>query len=278
MDSARRMLIVIATVGLLFCWPLTAQEKPSATETQTETPSSAPGKTLDPADPDGAWHFDFSPYLWFAGAHGTVGALGRNASVHVSTGDLLSHADIGVMGAAEVRHKRFLVNSDLLWIRLSDSSALPFPRLAAVSADVRVGELVWTPKVGYRVVDQKKMKVDANLGARYWHLGQKLNFNPSRLGLNFQRSQSWGDIVIGGHVQHAVGEKAQIHLLGDVGGWNATAKLDYQFAALLGYKVKPKWTLLAGYRYLFVDYRGNRSSVFNLVTSGAIIGASYHIK
>jgi hypothetical protein len=63
-----------------------------------------------------------------------------------------------------------------------------------------------------------------------------------------------------------------------VGGWNATSKLDYQFVALLGYKLSPKWTLQAGYRYLFVDYRPGCSSVLNLVTSGALIGATYRIK
>jgi hypothetical protein len=69
-----------------------------------------------------------------------------------------------------------------------------------------------------------------------------------------------------------------INLLGDVGGWNATAKLDYQFAALLGYKICPKWTLLAGYRYLFVDYRPTNLSIFSMVTSGAVIGATYTVK
>jgi hypothetical protein len=33
-----------------------------------------------------------------------------------------------------------------------------------------VGELVWTSKLGYRVIDQKKLKIDANAGVRYWHL------------------------------------------------------------------------------------------------------------
>ncbi len=278
MNSVRRMLIVMATLGFLFCWPLSAQEEPSATGTQTENPSSATRQTIDTADPDGGWHFDLSPYLWFAGAHGTVGVLGRTASLHASPSDLISHFDLGAMGAAELRHKRFLLDGDLLWIRLSDSRALPFPNLNEISADVRVGELVWTSKLGYRVVDRKKMKVDANLGARYWNLGQKLNFNPSRLGLNFNGSQSWADIVIGGRVQLPLHAKAQVDLLGDVGGWDATAKLDYQFAALIGYKLNPKWTLLAGYRYLFVDYRPGSSSVFNVVTSGALVGVTYHVR
>jgi hypothetical protein len=63
-----------------------------------------------------------------------------------------------------------------------------------------------------------------------------------------------------------------------VGGWNATAKLDYQFATLLGFKISPKWTLQAGYRYLFVDYRNGVRGVYNMVTSGAVLGATWNIK
>jgi hypothetical protein len=268
-------MIAAGILGCLLCWPANAQEpQPSASDTQTQAPSSTSGRA---AAEDNGWHFSLSPYLWFAGAHGTVGARGHNASIHASPGDLLSHFDIGLMGAAEARRKRFLLNGDLLWIRLSDSHALPALGLGAVSADVRVGQLVWTSKLGYRVIDNK-VKADANVGARFWHLGQKLNFNPSILGINFNGSQNWADIVVGGRVQLPMGKKTVIDALGDVGGWNATAKLDYQFAALLGYKVSPKWTLLAGYRYLFVDYRPGNFSVFNVVTSGGLIGVTYNFK
>jgi len=245
---------------------------------QTEAPSPASGKTSDAAGEDASWHLDLSPYLWFAGAHGTVGALGRSVSIHATPGDLLSHFDIGLMGAAEARHKRLLLTGDLMWIRISDSHAIPFPGLRAVSADARVGELLWTSKVGYRVIENKKVTADANVGVRFWHLGEKLSFNPSLLGLSFKPSQSWADILIGGRVQLPLGEKVGVNLLGDVGGWNATANLDYQFAALLGYKVCPKVTMLAGYRYLFIDYHGANASVLNIVTSGALLGMTYHFK
>lgn len=222
-------------------------------------------------------HFEVSPYLWFAGAHGTVGALGRIASFHASVGDLLSHADIGVMGSAEARCDHLLLTGDLLWTRLSDSSALPFPGLSATSADVRVGQLVWTSKLGYRVIDDEKLKVDANLGARFWYLGQKLDFNPSTLGLNLEVSRYWTDIVIGGRVELPLGAKTTVVALGDVGGWTASANLDYQFAALLSYSVRPKWTATAGYRYLFVDYH-NGGSIYTVATSGALVGITYRFK
>jgi hypothetical protein len=225
---------------------------------------------------ESGWNVDLSPYIWFAGTHGTVGAFGRDASVHASPSDLLSHFDFGIMGASQARFNHFLLSGDLVWIRLSDSTALPFPGLSATSVDVRVGQLVWTSKVGYRLIDRVKLKADANVGVRYWHLGQTLRFNPSILGQNISPSQSWADIVVGGRTEFPFGPKASISALGDVGGWNATAKLDYQFAGLLNFKVSPKWTVSAGYRYLFVDYRTGRS-IYNLVTTGAVLGATYTI-
>jgi hypothetical protein len=169
----------------------------------------------------------------------------------------------------------------MLWIRLSDGRALPGLSalgLGAVSADVRVGQFVWTSKGGYRVIDRKKFKADATVGVRYWHLGQELNFNPSLLGLSFNTSQQWADILVGGRVQLPLAKRAVIDLVGDAGGWNASAKLDYQFATVLGFKVSPKWTLGVGYRYLFVDYRPTNLSVFNVVTSGALLGVTYNFK
>jgi hypothetical protein len=174
--------------------------------------------------------------------------------------------------------KRFLLNGDMIWIRLSDSHAVPFPGLGAVSANATVGEFVWTSKLGHRLIDTKKFKADANVGVRYWHLGQKLNFNPSGLGINFNGSQSWADILVGGRVQLPVGKKAVIDLLGDVGGWDATAKLDYQFATLLGIKLCPKATLQMGYPYLFVGYRNGPRGVYNVVTSGAVLGVTFNLK
>ena len=245
-------------------------------ESQTQSQGSDPTNSSSSRRDDQNWRLDLTPYLWFAGAHGTVGALGRDASIHASAGDILSHFDFGLMGAADARLGRFLLNGDLIWIRLSDGRALPFPSLNATSADVRVGQLVWTSKIGYRLIDTTKFKADANVGVRYWHLGQNLSFSPSIFGLNINRSQSWADIVVGGRVELPLGKKASITALGDVGGWNATAKLDYQFAGLLNLKVSPKWTISPGYRYLFVDYRSG-SSIYNTVTSGAVIGLTYTI-
>lgn len=275
--QSRGLLIIMSmALALLLGLPLNAQEQLAIGNLQSSSSSSAQVGAA-PTDNDG-WHFSLSPYLWLAGTHGTVGALGHSTSARASIGDLLSHFDIGLMGAAEARHKRLLLNGDMIWIRLSDSSALPFPGLSATSADVRVGQFIWTSKFGYRAIDHEKMKADANVGVRYWHLGQKLSFNPSRLGIDFNGSQNWADILVGGRVLFPVGESTTITLAGDVGGWDASAKLDYQFATLLEHKLSAKWSLGVGYRYLFIDYRKSPGFVYNMVTPGVVLGATWKLK
>jgi len=270
--SRRLSLVLLMVAGNIFSLQSAAQEQAAAASAQMSS-----SKPVPPSD-DSGWHLSLSPYFWLAGTRGTVGALGRDVSVHASAGDLLSHFNFGLMGGAQARHNRLVLDGDMMWIRLSGSGAIPSPLLGATSADVRVGEFVWTSKFGYRVINHKNIKGDANVGVRYWHLGQALSFTPSTLGINFNGSQSWADILVGGHVQLPVGERVVVDLLGDVGGWNATAKLDYQFAAVLGYKLSPKWTLHAGYRYLFVDYRNGPGGLYNMTTAGALIGATWTIK
>ena len=268
-------MVMVTMVLLLLSRTLRAQQPPTSADAQLQSPDSSSQKTA--GSNDSGWNFSLSPYLWFPGEHGTVGAFARNVSIHLSPGDLLSHFDIGLMGAAEARYKRFVLNGDIVWVRLSGGTTFPAPGLGAISAGATVGEFIWTSKGGYRVIDRKKIKADANVGVRYWHLGEKLDFNPSTLGINFNGSQNWADILVGGRVQFPLGEKVVIDAIGDVGGWNATAKLDYEFAPVLGYKLTRKWTLEAGYRYLSVDYRTGRG-VLDTITSGAVIGATFNFK
>lgn len=248
---------------------------PSHTTAALPAASSPPQAGSDAADE--GWHIVTSAYLWFPGIHGTIGALGRDTGVSSSPVDLLSKFRFGFMGAMEFRNKRLLVPLDMFWVRIGDDKALPFPSLMATTAKVKGSEFILTPKIGFRVVDQEKFKIDALAGFRYWHFGENVQFTPSNLNLNFSSSQNWVDPLVGGRIQVALTPRIAINVLGDVGGWGTGSQLDYQVAGILGYKIKPTWTLNAGYRYLYVDYRG-ASTTINLVTSGILFGITMNLK
>jgi len=209
--------------------------------------------------------------------HGTIGALGRDVSVHATPGDLLSNFRFGLMGVVEPSYKRIVLPLDLVWVRLEDDKALPFPNLMVNKAKLKGSEFILTPKVGYRLVDSRFVKIDALTGFRYWHFSENLKFVPSNLNLSFSNSQNWVDPLVGGRILANLSPKISVSIGGDVGGWNTGSVLDYQIAGVLGYRIKPAVVLQAGYRYLAVDYR-NGGTTINTVTSGVLFGATITLK
>ncbi len=272
--SKAQILAFRVTLTLVLCVPAIAQQP-----TDLITPDQTGSAPVPTAADDDHWHIGITPYLWFAGVHGTVGALGRTVGFHASAGDVLSKFNIGLMGAVEARRKRFLLPVDFMWIKLSDDKGLPlspFPGITSIK--VKVTQTVLTPKAGYRVVDHEKLKADGVVGIRYWHLGQNLSLQPSGLLSNSSQSANWVDVVAGANFTMPLSPKAVITVLGDAGGGGAN--LDYQVAGLLGYKVKPTVILQAGWRYLDVNYRpsGSVGFVYDAAQSGLLLGVTFNLR
>jgi hypothetical protein len=257
--------------------PTTASDSVATNQSTAPDPAApASGQAGQSADDD-AWHLAASPYLWFPGIHGVVGVGDRTVGVHATTIDVLSNFRFGFMGAVEARRKRLLLSLDMMWVRLGDDKALPFPNLGASSADIKISQFVLTPKVGVRLLDREKFKVDALAGFRYWHFGENVEFTPSNLNLNFSSSQNWVDPIVGGRIQLPLTSKLAVSILGDVGGWGTGSQLEYQVGGFLGYRIKPKWNLQVGYRYLDVNYRSSRA-IIDTAISGVAVGVVVNLK
>ncbi|HET6178687.1 MAG TPA: hypothetical protein VFE61_17295 [Candidatus Sulfotelmatobacter sp.] len=226
---------------------------------------------------DSGWHVVVAPYLWFPGVYGTVGARNRDVSVHATPGDLLSNFRFGLMGLVDTRYKRVVLPLDMMWVRLEDDKALPFPGLEEITAKLKGSEFILTPKIGYRLIDSEVIKIDALAGFRYWHFGESLRFSPSVAGLNFSDSQDWVDPLVGGRILGKLSPKFEVSIGGDVGGWGAGSQLDYQVAGLLGYRMKPAVALQIGYRYLDVNYRSG-GTIIDVATHGPVMGVTITLK
>jgi hypothetical protein len=269
MSKATKAILFIAALEMMFFFP------PVNAQTQPEGSMSSPQPKE--ADPDAGWHVGITPYIWFAGVHGTVGALGHEISVHASFGDIFDYLNIGVMATADVRYNRVLMPVDFLWMKLSDNKALPLTDVAE-SIKAQMTETVLTPKIGYRFVNGKRLKVDALFGIRYWHLTTNLTLQPVQLAGGISQSASWVDSVSGARFTAALTPKAIVTVLGDAGG--GSARLDYQVAGFLGYRVSRKCILQLGYRYLSVNYRpnGNLRFVYDVNMPGVVAGLTINVK
>lgn len=250
--------------------PLTSSDAEPAAVTQGD--GAAAPSTASESD----WHFTVSPYLWFPGVHGSIGGPnGGQIGFSASPGDMLSHVRFGLMGVAEPRYKRILMPLDILWIRLGSNKALPNTPGQGV-ANLRATEFVLTQKLGYRLIDLEKVKIDALAGFRYWYYGENLSFTTNTL--NFSASQNWVDPLVGGRITGILTPKVEITVGGDVGGWSHAAQIDYQVFGLLGYRIKPALALQAGYRYLYFDYLRTSGVYLNTATSGVVFGVSITLK
>jgi hypothetical protein len=253
---------------LLFLPPANAQIN---SETNVESPQAKE------ANPDNGLHVAIAPYLWFAGVHGTAGALGHDTAVNASFGDVFKYFNIGAMGVVDVRYNRVIMPLDFMWMKLSDDKALALNDVGFQSVKAKMTETMLAPKIGYRMVDGKRTKVDALFGIRYWHVTTDLAPQP-QVGNGFSQSANWVDAVAGGRIQVALSAKAFIAMAGDAGG--GSARSDYQAAGILGYKISRKFVLLGGYRYLSVNYRPNGKAqfVYDVNMPGLMFGVTINVK
>jgi hypothetical protein len=254
-----------------------ATDPPPDLNAQTQTTTSPTPAQSDSAGDDNNWHMTATPYLWFPGISGTSGAFGHNLSIHASPGDLLSNFQIGLAGAGEIRKGRLLIPIDFMWMKLQGDKSTDFDPGVSYAV-VHLTQTMLTPGIGYRIVDHEKLKVDARIGARYWHLGQNVTFYPSGALSGFSPSANWVDAIAGANIQMALSPKVLVTIVGDAGGGGAN--LDYQAVGFLGFKVSQKVILQMGWRYLDVNYRTNPPVrfVYDAHMSGAIIGATFNLK
>ena len=262
----------IALLGLLLAAAMGLV--PIASAQSQSTIATAQADIPDPADQ--GWHVDVVPYLWFPGINGTVGALDHESSVHVTARDVLSYFNFGLMGAVETRYNRIIIPVDFMWVRLKDSKGIPITDVVE-SVNVKINEDIFTPKVGYRLVDNSRIKTDALFGLRYWHVGTTLILQPTQMSNRFYGAAHWVDAVAGGRFQAFLTPKFILTIGGDAGGGGSGTRLDYQVGGLLGYKVK-RATLQVGWRYLVIHKAPTGATFVDLAMTGVVLGVVIPVK
>jgi hypothetical protein len=200
--------------------------------------STAPQAAPASKAAEGNWHFSVAPYLWVPWVYGTVGGNGNDVHFYATPDELFSHFRFGLLGLLDTRYKRVVSPLDMMRLRLGADRALPLSPNGTV-ANVKLDMFILTPKVGYRVIDIKMIKIDALAGFRYWHVGQNLQFTSNTL--NFSGTQSWVDPLVGGRILGNLSPKVELAIGGDVGGWGTGSQLDYSVGGFLGYRIKRSW-------------------------------------
>ena len=221
------------------------------------------------------WQIDTTTYLWFQGIHGTVGALGHEIGFKASPIDLLTRSKPGIQELVGLQHGRLTISGDILWtpIEVKSSNSLLNPPPMILSK-AHYSPVTFTPEVGYRVIDNRRIQIDGLTGLRYWHLGTDFTLAPAADGESLSKSINWVDPLVGARIKVPISRKLTAAIQGDAGGWGAGSHLDYQMLGAFSYRIKPRWALDAGWRYIYTDYTDSQLHS-RVAQSGIVIGITH---
>lgn len=260
----------------------TATTAPDKTTEGSRNASKSSTSASVPADPpviptpaaaNDEWQFQFSPYFWMAGLHGTTGTPNRTALVDESFSDVFHSLKFAFMGVFEARKGKLVSLTDMEYVSLSDDRGTPGPLFSGVTTKIKM--FIFDPEVGYRVFDDpdKGAFVDVLGGIRVWHLSTELTFSPGLLpGEQVQTSRTWVDAVVGLRGKAALSEKFFVTGKFDLGGGGS--KFAWQLFGGAGYNVTPKIALIGGYRVLDVNYDKN-NFIYDMNQRGPILGVGF---
>ncbi|HSY11644.1 MAG TPA: hypothetical protein VK976_05590, partial [Verrucomicrobiae bacterium] len=192
MNCFRKILLVLVTMALTLSLAVRAHAQGPAEATAITPPPSAAANPTPPlppnpepqqsADDSDGWRGQIAIYGWFPGIHGTVGVLGHDAGIHVPFSDVF-HTLKGIIPVAvELDKRRLVIPVDFFWVKLGDDRGIPFNELGQTSVNVHLTESIFTPKIGYRLINAEHFKFDALAGIRYWYVGQNLTVEPVGVG------------------------------------------------------------------------------------------------
>lgn len=221
------------------------------------------------------WSFKIAPYLWMAGLRGDVATLPPlpPVSVDVTFSEILRHMDGSLMLAGEVQKGRVSLAADIMYVSLSGTAHFPDGRFS--SAHLKTKYWVGTASLGYDFIRTDCYFVAALVGARIWSVTTDLSLGAGLLpALSFERKQKWVDPSVGIRAALKLNCGFSIEGRGIIGGFDVSSKLFWDVYGALGYS----WDygcatleLLAGYRWLSVDYKKG-DYIFDVRQFGPLLG------
>jgi hypothetical protein len=268
MHVSRAFISVVALVALVAMVSWTNSAK--AADIESEPPKEAPA-------PANEWSFTVAPYLW------DVGLFGQPpVNVDMSFGDILDNLKFAGMLAAEAHNGTWGVAGDLIYVSIADSetatrSVLGTP--TSLSLGVKTKSFTGTLMGEYRVIANPDMTMDLMAGVRLWSvdndISASLTFGGTPVAaFSGSDGATWVDPMIGAKARFNTNSPWYFSAWGLIGGFGASADIDWDLFGSVGYQWNDKLSTVLGYRALGVNYSSG-GFVYDVVQQGPVLGMTY---
>jgi len=250
------------------------------------------------------WRFSVMPYLWFPTVKETMKLHtpfgSPEVEVKANPGDYLDELEMALLLAFEARKGKWLVFSDITYMKLSSGSSSvrsvdfnvgPGP-VNPVSSTLNTGtqtdiySTIWTVAGGYNLHQDPKLSLDIIGGARYLKLKSETNWQLTATVVGPGPGQVFpasGSVTESGDVWDGiVGVKGRFRL--GEGKWFVPYYLDagtggseYTWAAQTGIGYSFRWgDLVLGYRYMAWKQDDDTKTIQDVKLYGFGLGGVFH--
>jgi len=231
------------------------------------------------AEEPGGWQFEFTPYLFASSLSGKTGALGVEADVDMSFGDILDHLDAGFMAAFEARKGRWGFGVDAVYFKLEDEKARAWQGPLGIGTATGELQATMTQQIAQLYVTRRSFyrvgTLDLVGAARYTQLDTDLDLVTATGGLlpggarALSAGKSWWDVAIGARGRLRVADRWTMVSYADVGAGGSD--LTYQVLLGLDWQASKSLAVKGGYRLFYQDYEDD-GFVWNMAARGFYLG------
>lgn len=219
-----------------------------------------------------AWSFKLVPYIWGAGLSGDVATLPGvpEAEVDLSFTDILKNLNFAAFAVAEARRGDFFLRGDLSYASITADAETPGPLFSG--AELTSKTFMSGLAAGYTLRRGPGYQLDAFAGFRVWVIDTELELDGGILaGRTVSESETFFDPVVGASASYRFASDWSIAASGSIGGFGVGSDLEWGFTTGITYHAGESWGIVAGYRYLAVDYEKG-DFVFDVAQHGPLLG------
>jgi len=210
-----------------------------------------------------------------ASLSGDVGTLPGlpEASIDMSFRDILRNLDFAAFVAGEAQHGDFFLLGDISYAKISDSASTPGNLFS--NAKLTSATFTGTAAAGYTFYRGESFQAGAFGGARIWSLDNELKLGAGVLpAAKTSETKTFVDPIVGLSGRYQLAPRWALAGSASVGGFGAAADFEWGFTTTVAYEAGESWGLVAGFRFLSVDYDRN-GFLYDVDQYGPVLGAHF---
>jgi hypothetical protein len=251
---------------------------------------SQPPETDPLAEPTSDWRFIAQLQWWLPlRIKGSIEVGPTSTDMDIDLKTLIEDLKFIIEGGFEVTNDQwsFLVWGLYMNIGTDVTTDVPFLGTFDTSLGFKMTHV--NMAVAYRVGDwplekgkTATMGLDLLAGLIVWDTDLEISERfPGGFDPMIKEENSWVDLIIGGRILFDISDKFNASVRGEVGGFGigSSSSLTWNVTVLAEYKFHPNWGLVAGYRYLDLDWEqgsGLDRIGYDWTIHGPIIGVNIH--